>query len=61
MWDNPRLLNATAGFLVGLAALACAAGGLHWLLRSAPFPVRIVELRAPLGNIHVQHSALESG
>jgi cell division protein FtsQ len=48
MWDNPRLLNATAGFLVGLAALAFAFTGLHWLLRAAPFPVRVVELRTPL-------------
>jgi cell division protein FtsQ len=48
MWDNPRLLNATAGFLVGLAALAFALASLHWLLRASPFPVRVVELRAPL-------------
>jgi cell division protein FtsQ len=48
MWDNPRLLNAAAGFLVGLVALACALTGLHWLLRTAPFPVRVVELRTPL-------------
>jgi cell division protein FtsQ len=48
MWDNPRLLNAAAGFLVGLAALAFAFTGLYWLLRAAPLPVRIVELRTPL-------------
>jgi len=48
MWDNPRLLNAAAGFLVGLVALALAFTGLHWLLRAAPFPVRMVELRTPL-------------
>src|SRR5256712_3068144 len=48
MWDNPRLLNAAAGFLIGLVALALAFTGLHWLLRAAPFPVRIVELRTPL-------------
>jgi cell division protein FtsQ len=48
MWDNARLLNAAAGFLVGLVALAFAFAGLHWLLRTAPFPVRIVELRTPL-------------
>ena len=48
MWDNPRLLNAAAGFLVGLVALAVAFSGLHWLLRTAPFPVRVVELRTPL-------------
>ena len=48
MWDNPRLLNAAAGFLVGLVALAVALTGLHWLLRTAPFPIRVVELRTPL-------------
>src|SRR5256712_2559164 len=48
MWDNPRLLNAAAGFLIGLVALALAFTGLHWLLRAAPFPVRVVELRTPL-------------
>ncbi|HYR33793.1 MAG TPA: cell division protein FtsQ/DivIB [Burkholderiales bacterium] len=48
MWDNPRLLNAAAGFLVGLVVLACALVGLHWLLRAAPFPVRVVELMTPL-------------
>jgi cell division protein FtsQ len=48
MWDNPRLLNAAAGFLVGLVVLACALAGLHWLLRAAPFPVRVVEVMTPL-------------
>jgi cell division protein FtsQ len=48
MWDNPRLLNAAAGFLFGLVLLACALVGLQWLLRAAPFPVRLVELRTPL-------------
>jgi cell division protein FtsQ len=44
MWDNPRLLNAAAGFLVGLAALAMAAAGTYWVAHSAFFPVRAVEL-----------------
>jgi len=48
MWDNPRLLNAAAGFLVGITALAAAAVGVHWLGRSALFPVRVVEVRTPL-------------
>lgn len=51
MWDNPRLLNATAGFLVGLAALAFALAGLQWLLRTSPFPVRVVELRTPIKQV----------
>jgi len=48
MWDNPRLLNAAAGFLVGLTALACTLVAGHWLLRSALFPLRVVEVRSPL-------------
>ena len=48
MWDNPRLLNAAAGFLVGLAALAFGAGAAHWLAHSALFPVRTIELRTAL-------------
>jgi cell division protein FtsQ len=48
MWDNPRLLNGAAGFLVGLAALAFAAGAAYWLLHSALFPVRTIELRSAL-------------
>ena len=50
MWDNPRLLNAAAGFLVGLAALAFAAAAAYWLLHSALFPVRTIELRTPLNH-----------
>ena len=48
MWDNPRLLNAAAGFLVGLAVLAFAAAGAYWLLHSPLFPVRTIELRGAL-------------
>lgn len=48
MWDNPRLLNAMAGFLVGLVVLAVTLVGMNWLLRAAPFPVRTVELVTPL-------------
>jgi cell division protein FtsQ len=48
MWDNPRLLNGAAGFLVGLAALAFAAAATYWLLHSTLFPLRTVELRTLL-------------
>jgi len=48
MWDNPRLLNAMAGFLVGLVVLAFALVGINWLLRASPFPVRTVEVITPL-------------
>jgi cell division protein FtsQ len=51
MWDNPRLLNAAAGFLVGLAALAFAAAAAYWLAHSALFPVRVVELRTTLKQV----------
>jgi len=51
MWDNPRLLNAAAGFLVGLAALALAAAAAYWLLHSALFPVRTIELRTVLKQV----------
>ena len=58
MWDNPRLLNATAGFLVGLVTLACALVVLYWLLHSALFPVRVVELAAPVA--HVSRADVEA-
>jgi cell division protein FtsQ len=48
MWDNPRLLNAAAGFLVGLSLLAFAFVGLTLALRSPLFPVRTVEIVTPL-------------
>ena len=49
MWDNPRLLNLAAGFLVGLAVLVFAVAGTTAVLRSGFFPVRTVELAHPLG------------
>lgn len=52
MWDNPRLLNAAAGFLVGITILATTLVAVHWFLRSSLFPLRTVELRTP-----VQHSS----
>lgn len=51
MWDNPRLLNAAAGFLVGITVLASAAAGANWLLRSSLFPVRVVEVSTPLEHV----------
>ena len=53
MWDSPRLLNATAGFLVGLVSLACLLAALYWLLHSSLFPVRTVELRTPPAHLSV--------
>ena len=48
MWDNPRLLNAAAGFLIGLVVLACALTAAQWVLRSSLFAVRSIELTTPL-------------
>ena len=57
MWHNPRLLNAAAGFLVGLALFALALAGVRVALRSPLFPVRSVEvLTAPR---HAPREAIE--
>lgn len=57
MWDNPRRLNAAAGFLVGLALFACAAAGVRLALRSPLFAVRSVEVLTPLR--HAPREAIE--
>ena len=54
MWDNPRLLNGAAGFLVGLTVLACTLAAGNWLLRSSLFPVRVVEVSTPLEHVSRQ-------
>lgn len=46
VWDNPRLLNAAAGFLVGLATLAAVLVGAYRVASSPLFALRSVELRA---------------
>jgi len=48
MWDNPRLLNAAAGFLVGITLLACTLVGLQMLVHSSLWPVREVVVRGEL-------------
>jgi cell division protein FtsQ len=48
VWDNPRLLNLTAGVLVGIAALIFGAVLLVMLLRSPLLPVREVRVANPL-------------
>lgn len=58
MWDNPRLLNAASGFLVGVVLLACAAAGVHALLRSSLFPLRAVEVAA--APVHIARESLEA-
>jgi cell division protein FtsQ len=54
MWDNPRLLNAAAGFLVGVTVLACTLVGANWLLHSSLFPMRVVEVTTPLQRASAQ-------
>ncbi len=58
MWGNPRLLNLAAGFLAGLALLALSAGALLALLHSELFPVRRIDLTAPVQ--HLTREALEA-
>ena len=57
MWDNPRLLNLAAGFLVGIAALVFAIVALQLVLRSALFPVREIRVVGELR--HTPREALE--
>jgi cell division protein FtsQ len=57
MWDNPRRLNAAAGFLVGLALFAFALAGVRVALRSPVFPIRSVEVLTPLR--HAPREAIE--
>ncbi|MSQ87650.1 MAG: FtsQ-type POTRA domain-containing protein [Betaproteobacteria bacterium] len=48
MWDNPRMLNAAANLLIGLALLLFAYAGLQLLLRSPLFPLEEVVVRGEL-------------
>jgi cell division protein FtsQ len=50
MWDNPRLLNAAANLLFGLAAALFAFSALQALLRSPLFPLREIVVRGELKN-----------
>ena len=51
MWDNPRLLNGAANFLLGVAALLLAYAGLQLLLRSPLLRLREIALQGPLKNV----------
>lgn len=48
MWDNPRVLNLAAGFLVGIAVLAFSLAGLFALLRSGLFPLREIFVKSEI-------------
>ena len=51
MWDNPRLLNLAANFLIGLAALLFACAGLQLLVRSPLFPLKEIVVQGGLKNV----------
>jgi len=44
MWNNPRMLNATAGALVALASLIGLFAASQWVLRSTLFPLREISV-----------------
>jgi len=48
MWNNPRLLNAVAGFLTALSLVALCSAALVTLARTALFPLREVVVRGAL-------------
>ena len=50
MWDNPRLLNAAAGFLTALALVVFAVAAAQLLLRSSLFPVREITVTGTLAH-----------
>lgn len=57
MWDNPRQLNAAAGFLTALALVVFAVAGLQLLLRSPLFPLREIAVRGAL--VHTSRAEVE--
>ncbi len=50
MWDNPRLLNAVAGVLTGIALLLLTFAAAQLLLRSPLFPLREITVRGTLAH-----------
>lgn len=58
MWDNPRQLNAAAGFLTALALLVFAIAALQLLLRSPLLPLREISVRGTLA--HTSRAEVES-
>ncbi|MBI3374774.1 MAG: FtsQ-type POTRA domain-containing protein [Betaproteobacteria bacterium] len=57
MWHNPRLLNALADLLIGVASLLFAFSGAQLLLRSSLFPLREVTVAGEFS--HVPRAAIE--
>jgi len=50
MWDNPRLLNAAAGFLTALASMVFVLAAVLLLQRSTLFPLREMTVRGSLAH-----------
>jgi cell division protein FtsQ len=50
MWDNPRQLNAAAGFLTALALVVFAVALAQLLLRSPLFPLHEIRVSGALGH-----------
>jgi len=50
MWDNPRQLNAAAGFFTALALMVFAVAAAQLLLRSPLFPVREIVVTGALAH-----------
>jgi cell division protein FtsQ len=57
MWDNPRLLNAAAGFLTALALIVFGIAAVQLLLRSTLFPLR--EIAVAGGLAHTSRAQIE--
>ncbi len=45
---NPRLLQAAAGFVVGIAVLAACVFAMQWFLHAERFPVRDIQIKGEL-------------
>lgn len=58
MWDNPRQLNAAAGFLTALALIVFAVALAQLLLRSPLFPVREIRVTGALA--HTTRAQIEA-
>ncbi len=58
MWDNPRQLNAAAGFLTALALVVFAVALAQLLLRSPLFPVREIRVTGALA--HTTRAQIEA-
>jgi cell division protein FtsQ len=55
MWDNPRQLNAAAGFLTALALVVFAVALAQLLLRSPLFPLREIRVTGTLAHTTRAH------